>query len=58
MRISNRDGKVVFYSRGYEEMWEGLHEGRMLPADTYDYEIDLNGDNSGEIRKGTVTIFR
>lgn len=58
VRISNRDGKVVFYSRGYEEMWEGLHEGRMLPADTYDYEIDLNGDNSGEIRKGTVTIFR
>ena len=57
VRIFNREGIEIFHSAGYKIMWEGFRDGKMLPADRYNYEIDLYGD-SKEVRKGTVTIFR
>lgn len=57
VKIANYDGKEVFHSVGYKEMWEGIHEGRTLPSDKYFYEIDLLGDKS-EVLKGEVSIFR
>ncbi len=56
VKIFNREGKQLFESEGYKEMWEGVYEGRSLPNDTYLYEIDL-GDGS-DVKKGKVTIFR
>jgi gliding motility-associated-like protein len=57
VRIYNREGVEIFYSVGYKVMWEGFRDGKMLPADRYNYEIDLYGD-AKEVRKGSVTIFR
>lgn len=57
VRITNRDGKEVFFSLGYHEMWEGVNGDHVLPSDVYFYEIDLHNDGS-DVRKGTVTIFR
>lgn len=57
VKIFDREGIEIFNSVGYKQMWEGYRNGRILPADRYNYEIDLFGDQS-EIRKGSVTIFR
>lgn len=55
--IHNREGERIFHSVGYQEMWEGLLNGRKLPSDIYHYKIDLHGDGS-DMRKGDVSIFR
>lgn len=55
--IFNREGKELFRSVGYKEMWEGIYNGRVLPSDQYRYSIDLYG-NGEEVRNGTVSIFR
>ncbi len=58
VKIYTREGKEIFASKGYKEMWEGYTaEGKALPSETYKYEIDLHGDGS-EVRTGKVTIFR
>lgn len=59
--IYDRWGQRVFYSKGYEEEWQGLSLGKPLPAGTYFYVIDLNinsDDEKLEIYKGPVTIVR
>lgn len=55
--ITNREGKELFYSVGYQEMWEGIYNGRVLPSDQYLYVIDLQGDGQ-QVLKGKVSIFR
>lgn len=55
--IKNREGKELFKSIGYIDMWEGLYEGRILPSDQYLYQIDLFGDGK-DLREGKVSIFR
>lgn len=57
VHIFNREGIEIFHSVGYKIMWEGFKDGKMLPADRYNYEIDLFGDQK-EVKKGSVTIFR
>ena len=48
---------MLFESKGYYDKWEGMYMGRILPSDTYLYEIDLFGDRK-DVRKGKVSIFR
>lgn len=55
--ITNREGKELFHSVGYQEMWEGIYNGRVLPSDQYLYAIDLYGDGK-QVLKGKVSIFR
>lgn len=55
--ISTREGKIIYDHIGYDEPWEGIFEGQVLPSDTYLYDIDLHGDGS-DVRKGKVSIFR
>lgn len=57
IKIWTRENKQIFESKGYKIQWEGIYEGKMLPADRYHYEVDLYGDGK-EIIKGDVTIFR
>lgn len=54
--IFNRWGSVVFESTGYEDPWNGTHEGKPLPMGTYFYRIELN-DGSGEVLKGDISII-
>ncbi len=41
--IFNREGQIMFESVGYKEPWDGTRDGKLLPIDTYYYQIDLNG---------------
>jgi gliding motility-associated-like protein len=56
VRIYNSWGNLVFSSDGYEEPWDGTYNGRVLPADTYYYVIDL-GDGSDPYT-GSVSIIK
>lgn len=58
IRIFSPWGTRVFESEpGYPTPWDGKSNGRKLPAGTYYYVIDLNGDGS-KIMKGTVNIIK
>ncbi len=58
VKIYNAWGGMVFESEpGYPIPWDGKANGRILPAGTYYYIIDLNGDGSN-IMKGTVNIIK
>lgn len=54
--IFNSWGNLVFSSDGYTEPWDGKYNGKLLPAGTYYYIIDL-GDGSGQ-KAGPVSIIR
>ncbi len=58
IEVFDRWGKIVFYSKGYEEdqYWDGTYNGRKLPMDAYYYIIHLK--NGAERISGTVTIMR
>ena len=61
--IYSRWGQRVFKSNGYnqEQEWNGTHIGRILPAATYYFTIDLNSntdDREAEIFNGSVTIIK
>ena len=56
VRVYNKNGMLLYESKGFENRWDGRQNGEALPADTYYYTIDLKVDN---IRyKGIVTILR
>lgn len=59
VNIFDRWGMVVFSSQGYQNPWEGVYQGKLLPADVYFYVIDL-GVHSEEVssHSGTVTLIR
>jgi|GEM_PF-963064 len=58
IEIYNRWGKLVFYSRGYDESqyWDGTDNGKELPMDSYYYIINLK--NGAERLSGIVTIIK
>ncbi len=58
IEVFDRDGKRVFYSRGYEESqyWDGKYNGKELPMDNYFYIIYLRNGTSRI--SGTVTLLR
>ncbi|MEO7211984.1 cadherin-like beta sandwich domain-containing protein [Mucilaginibacter sp.] len=56
VKIFNRGGQQVFNSVGYGIAWDGTFNGRLLPADTYYYIIDLKHGQG--VRSGSVTIIR
>lgn len=55
--IYNAWGNEVFYSKGYNEPWDGTYNGNDLQAATYYYIIKANRQNVLPV-KGTVTIIR
>jgi len=54
--VYNRNGSIVFYSKGYPKPWDGTFNGNALPAGVYFYVIDLK--DGSQIRSGDVTILR
>ena len=55
--IYNRWGYPVFEQKGYQlggELWNGENGGDILPADTYYYVLNFNG----ETYKSPITIMR
>jgi gliding motility-associated-like protein len=56
VKVFNSWGTAVFNSKGYDEPWDGKHNGNDLPAGTYYYYIDL-GNGNGTFT-GTVNIVK
>ena len=54
VRVFNRWGQELFYSRGYQERWDGRYNNAPLPMADYYYVIDFAGDL--ETITGTVTL--
>ena len=57
IRVYNRQGLLVYESRGFSKKWDGLNNGQALPVDTYYYTIDLNLPYTKKTYKGTVTLL-
>ena len=56
VEIFDRHGKRVFRSEGYRQAWDGTFNGRMLPAGTYYFVIQLNG--GAQFHRGSVSILK
>ena len=56
VQVYDRWGKQVFYSRGYDQPWDGTFHGEELPMESYHYIIDLQNGKKPVI--GNITIVR
>lgn len=54
--VFNALGQIVYKSIGYDKPWDGMYNGKPLPADTYYYVI--NPKNGRPKMMGYVTILR
>jgi gliding motility-associated-like protein len=55
VRIFNKAGQQVFYSRGYGKRWDATYNGKKLPAAVYYYVINLN--DIKVTKSGWVTVI-
>jgi gliding motility-associated-like protein len=59
VEIYNRWGEKLFYSKGYNNPWNGEYKGKILPTGTYYYIIRLNDpEEKMPVITGPVTIVR
>lgn len=59
VQIFDRWGMVIFSSQGYQDPWQGVYQGKLLPADVYFYVIDLAVESEDmSSYAGTVTLIR
>jgi gliding motility-associated-like protein len=56
VQVYDRWGRRVYYSDGYPRPWDGTHDGKVLPMDSYHYIINLNNDTDPII--GNITIVK
>ncbi len=59
-RVFNRWGQIVYNNESTETGWDGNHQGKPQPSDTYMYMVKirfLDGELS-ELLKGDVTLIR
>ncbi|MEJ1238218.1 Ig-like domain-containing protein [Chryseolinea sp. T2] len=56
VRVYNKNGLLLFETKGLQDPWTGVYNGALLPTDTYYYTIDLHYN---KVRyKGAVTLLR
>jgi gliding motility-associated-like protein len=55
--VYNKQGVLVFRTKGFDRPWDGTMNGDLLPADSYFFTIDLQLRNR-KTYKGIVTILR
>ena len=56
VRVYNKNGVLLFETKGLQNPWTGIYNGSLLPTDTYYYTIDLHYN---KVRyKGAVTLLR
>ena len=53
--IFNRNGAIIYQSKGYQEPWDGTYRGTSIPKGTYYYSIDLN--NGTKLYSGSVFLI-
>ncbi|WP_353719716.1 gliding motility-associated C-terminal domain-containing protein [Dyadobacter sp. 676] len=54
MRIYNRWGELIYYSKGYEKPWDGTYKNTPVPPGSYPYVIETTAQ---EIQ-GTVLLLK
>jgi gliding motility-associated-like protein len=55
--VFDRAGRQVFYSKNYQNSWDGKVEGKLLNEDIYYYIIKIIDGMKSEIKKGYLTII-
>ncbi len=55
VKVFNQWGNLVWEHTGYYENWDGTKNGKLLPAATYYYILDLG--NGFDVLKGDLTII-
>ncbi|MGE0568485.1 MAG: gliding motility-associated C-terminal domain-containing protein, partial [Bacteroidia bacterium] len=58
VEVYNRWGELLFYSKGYNTVFDGRYKNKDLPVGTYYYIIKLNHDAYPKPYTGPLTIFR
>ncbi|WP_242927118.1 gliding motility-associated C-terminal domain-containing protein [Pontibacter vulgaris] len=59
IRIYNSMGQVVYTSSDATAGWDGMYNGRKMPAGAYTYEVNVKAeDGTFKRRTGTVTLIR
>lgn len=58
IRVYNKEGILVFETKGLENEWDGQFKGVPLPADVYFYTIELDLTYSKVNYKGIVALLR
>jgi gliding motility-associated-like protein len=53
--IFNRNGTIIYQSKGYQEPWDGTYRGAPISRGTYYYSIDLN--NGTKLYSGSVFLM-
>lgn len=56
LTVFTRDGRQVYRTIGYAKPWNGLYNGKALPAGTYYYTIDLK--NNTPVHSGWVLLLK
>jgi gliding motility-associated-like protein len=56
VEIYDRWGKQIFFSRGYDRPWDGIHDGKLLPMASYHYIINLGNGSPAIV--GNITIVK
>lgn len=54
--IFDRSRGQIFYSKGYDEPWDGTYEGKPVPEGSYYYVIDYG--NGLDLQKGVINVIR
>ncbi|AYL97980.1 hypothetical protein HYN43_022995 [Mucilaginibacter celer] len=54
--VYDRNGGIVFQSKGYPKPWNGTYNGQSVPTGAYYYIIDLKDGSA--IRSGNVNVLR
>jgi gliding motility-associated-like protein len=56
VEVYDQWGKQVFYSRGYEQPWDGTYDGKVLPMASYHYVVNLGNGSAALV--GNITIMK
>jgi len=55
--VFNRWGNQLFFSKGYNEPWDGTYEGQVMPTASYYFVIDLNSVLVEQPITGIVSVI-
>ena len=56
VKVYDRYGKLLFYSLGYSQPWDGTYNGSPLPIGSYFYHLSFKDGSGNEV--GYITIIR
>jgi len=57
VNVFNRWGEPLFHSIGYKVPWDGRYDGKLVPAGTYYYTIELHDPRYPDPLTGPLTVI-